>query len=253
MSSVRYISHFAAASTPLSTSQYVRYHAQSPNAPTAAVYWVKHPSSQLQLKHNRHIFSLPQHNLQNISTVSEGGSTPHGPHILHSIIFVLHLVTEDCVLVTKTGQLNKSRTSITYSSYKYLHTPTLQFLAHFPHFTETMAQCPQVSLIWASPPLTALQLIQYIYMHTYTVRLSPSQALYATNALPSLRNVLRPCGQLTPENCEKKQLLSANDVSRLFEFQNSVSGARGSFITEASDKLSSCRVFSNKAFLSYST
>jgi hypothetical protein len=77
--------------------------------------------------HNTHIFPLPQHNFQNISTVSEGGSALHGFHILHSIIFVLHLMTEACVLVTKTGQLNKSRTSITYSGYKYLHTLTLKF------------------------------------------------------------------------------------------------------------------------------
>jgi len=53
------------------------HHAQTPNAPTAAVYWVKHPSCQLQLKHTTHIFPLPQHNLQNISTVSEGSSALH--------------------------------------------------------------------------------------------------------------------------------------------------------------------------------
>ena len=96
---------------------------------------------------NRHIFPLPQHNLQNISTVSEGGSALHGPHILYSIIFVLHLMTEACVLITKTGQWKKSRTSITYSSYKYVHILTLKNVAHVPHFTKTMAQCPQVSLI----------------------------------------------------------------------------------------------------------
>jgi len=77
--------------------------------------------------HNTHTFPLPQHNLQNISTVSEGGSALHGPHKLHSIIFALHLMTEACVLITKTGQLNKSRTSVTHSGYKYLHTLTLQY------------------------------------------------------------------------------------------------------------------------------
>jgi hypothetical protein len=97
---------------------------------------LKHPAATET--HNTHLFPLPQHNLQNISTVSESGSALYGPHILHSIIFVLHLVTDACVFVTKTGQWNKSRTSITYSSYKYLHTLTLKFLAHNPHFTKTM-------------------------------------------------------------------------------------------------------------------
>jgi len=160
---------------------------------------------------------LPQHNLLNISTVSEGGSALHGPHILHSTIFVLHLVTEACVFVTKTGQWNKSRTSITYSSYKYLHTLTLQFLSHIPHFTQTMTHCPQVTIIWTSPPLTALQLIQYIYMHTYTVHLSPSYAFDTTKDLLSLRNILRPCGQLTPETCKEKQLLSAKGLIGISE------------------------------------
>ena len=87
----------------LSTSQYVMYRAQAPNAPTAAVYWVKHPSSQLQLKHTTHIFPLPQHNLQfAISTVSEGSSALHEPNILYTIIFILHLMTEACVLIAKT-------------------------------------------------------------------------------------------------------------------------------------------------------
>ena len=36
--------------------------------------------------------------------ISEGGSALHGPHILRSIIFVLHLMTDACVLVTKTRQ-----------------------------------------------------------------------------------------------------------------------------------------------------
>jgi hypothetical protein len=57
--------------------------------------------------HNTHIFPLPQHNLQNISTVSEGGSALHGPQIPHSIIFVLHLMTEAFVLATLTGQWKK--------------------------------------------------------------------------------------------------------------------------------------------------
>ena len=79
--------------------------------------------------HNTHIFPLPQHNLQNISTVSEGGSALHGTHILYSIIFALHLITEAGVLITKSGQWNKSRTSITYSGYKYLYTDTAKFSA----------------------------------------------------------------------------------------------------------------------------
>jgi hypothetical protein len=57
---------------------------------------------------------------------------------------------------------------------------------------------------------------------------------------------------LTPEKFKEEQKLSAGVVSLLFEFQDSDSGATGSFITEASDGLSSCRVFSHKALLSYS-
>ena len=56
----------------------------------------------------------------------------------------------------------------------FTHTDTAILLAHIPHFTKTMAQCHQKSIIWASPPLTGLQLIQYFYMHTYSVHLSPS-------------------------------------------------------------------------------
>jgi len=54
--------------------------------------------------HNTQIFPLPQHNLQNINTVSEYGSALHGPHLINSIVFVLHLLTEVCVLIAKTGQ-----------------------------------------------------------------------------------------------------------------------------------------------------
>ena len=75
----------------------------------------------------------------------------------------------------------------------------------------------------------------------------------STKDLPALRNILIPCGQLTPQNCKQNQLLSAAVVSLLFEFQNSVSVARASFIPEASDGSSSCTVFSDKALLSYST
>jgi hypothetical protein len=40
--------------------------------------------------------------------------------------------------------------------YKYLHTITVKILTHIPHFTKKIAQCPQVTIIKASPPLTDL-------------------------------------------------------------------------------------------------
>ena len=70
--------------------------------------------------------------------------------------------------------MEESITSITYSSYKYLHILTIKFLAHIPHFTKMMVQCPQASIFSASQLLTALQLIQYIYILTYNIHLSLS-------------------------------------------------------------------------------
>jgi len=174
MSSSCYISHFPAASTPLNLTlchvpctstkctNYCSALGEMPMLPAATE------------THNRHIFTLPQHNLQNISTVSEGGSAPHGPHILHSIISVLHLMTAPCVLVTNPDSGRIKNLNNIQQLQIFTHINTATFLANVPHFTKTMAHCPQVSIIWTSPPPTVLQLIQYIYMHTYSVHLSLS-------------------------------------------------------------------------------
>jgi hypothetical protein len=137
--------------------------------------------------HNRHVFTLPQHNLQNISTVSEGGSSLHEPYILCSIIFVLHQITEACVLTTRTGQWNKPRTSIIYSGYKYLHTLTLQISSPRPSFhkdkgpmssgintlSKSISNSPAANSVhlYAHLQCTPVNIIQ---QHTYSVQLSLS-------------------------------------------------------------------------------
>jgi len=126
MFSACYISYFAAASTLLSTSHYVMYHAQAPNAPTAAVYWVKHPSSQPQLKHTTDIYL---HFLKTICKTSahirRWYCSPWTPHTAFHNFCTLPDVRRLCGY-NKNWTMEESRTSVTHSGYKYLHILTLK-------------------------------------------------------------------------------------------------------------------------------
>jgi len=112
MSSSCYISHFPAASTPLLTSHYVMYHAQAPNAPTTAVHWVKHPNSQLQLKHTTDIYLYFLNTICKTSTQLPMDPTFHN--------FCTSPDDSTLCAYNKNRTVEESRTSIMYSSYKYL-------------------------------------------------------------------------------------------------------------------------------------
>jgi hypothetical protein len=146
MSSACYILHFAAASTPLSTSQYVRYHAQAPNAPTAAVYWVKHPSSQLQLKHTTDIYF---HFLNTICKTSAQFQKVALLSMDPNTAFHIFYTSSDDRSVrvyNKNWTMEQIKNLNNIQQYKYLHTITLKFLAHILHFTKTIGPWPQVTI-----------------------------------------------------------------------------------------------------------
>jgi len=170
------------------------YHANVPNTPTAAV---TRPSPHQQLKHTTHnYFHFLNTNCKHHLSFRRWFCSPWTPHtIFHN--FCTSNIDRRLCSYNKKWTMEESITSITYHSYKYLHILTIKFLAHIPHFTKTMALCSLVSIISASPSLTALQVIQYIYMHAYSVHLSLSYSTLWYKNLHSLRNNLRPCGQFT--------------------------------------------------------
>jgi len=97
--------------------------------------------------HNTHIFPLPQHNLQNISTVSEGGSALHGPHILHSKNFCTSPGDRNLCAYNKNWTTEQIKNLNNIQQLEIFTHTNNAILSHIPHFKKTMAHCPQVTII----------------------------------------------------------------------------------------------------------